>query len=214
MGGKRTAQKRTQMTLQDLRKRSGLTQQALARRAGVLNSQIGAAETGARNLSTDVAEKSARVLGVDPVRLMISHNTAALKARVEAGEEGPIRALNLAKMLVQLLDEGALEPKHRSLAKRAASELLSLVEGHMPTGERTVEVAAKSAESTTAGPRSMNDYLGRDGLGQVRPLGSAPEAATKSAGGPQLGQDDNEWDAPGPRVDQGGLGRDAFGRVV
>lgn len=204
---------RTQRTLRVLREQAGISQRKLAATAGVDRAQLGRIESGTQTLSSGVAEKSARVLGVDAVELMISHNFAAIKGRVEAGEEGPTRALNLARMLVRMLEEGALGPKHRILAKRSASELLSLVEGHMPTGERTVEVAAKSAGGG-AGRQTINEVLGRDGLGKPRRGGSGSEAATKSAGGPQLGQDDNEWDAPGPRVDQSRLGRDTFGRVV
>lgn len=196
----------TQLTLQELRRQAGISQRKLAAQAGVDRANLVRAESGVSTLSPEVAMKSAQVLGVDGVQLMIEHNTGLIKSRVESGEEGPLRALNLSKTLLQLIEDDSLEPKHRKMAKEAASELLALVEKHIGE-DRNRTIGAASEEET-------NLSLNRDSRG--RPI-SEREAeqrrADRDAGiWNELGQDDPEWDAEGPRIDQGELGRDKHGR--
>lgn len=52
--------------VRQLRKARGLTQQALAARAGMDYKYVGAVERGERNLTLDNVERLVRALGVDP----------------------------------------------------------------------------------------------------------------------------------------------------
>lgn len=200
MGASRT----TMLTLRAMRARAGISQKKLAAQAGVPSSLIAEAETGKSTLSPDVAMKSAQVLGVDGVMLMIDHNTATIRSRIEAGEEGPVRALRLAKTLVQMLEDGSLDRSQSKAARGAVSELLALVNEHMPP-----ESAAHYEEDT-------NLSLQRDTHG--RPI-KADEAEQR-----RESRDAGVWDAlgsddPGSRASaevhrdlMDDLGRDSAGR--
>lgn len=204
---------RTQLTLQALRKRSNLSQNALAAKSQIPRSIIVESEGGKRDLTSEVAMKAAPVLGVDAVRLLIEHNTAAIKRRIDAGTEGPTKAANLARMLVQLLEEGSMNQSQRMAARAAVKELLDILEEHAGT-KGTVDVATKSGTATAE--EDMDLFLHRDTAGRPISEREANQRREDRAAGvwDRVGEDDPEWDADGPQTDQGSLGRDKWGRVV
>ncbi|WP_281859109.1 helix-turn-helix domain-containing protein [Litoreibacter halocynthiae] len=54
----------------DRRKSVGLSQENLARRAGISRAYVGRIENARHSVSTDTLEKIARALGIDPVKLL------------------------------------------------------------------------------------------------------------------------------------------------
>lgn len=207
----------TQNTLQELRKRAGISQRKLAAKADVDRAQIVNAESGAKTISLDVAMKSARVLGeIDGVRLYIEQNTYAIKSRVEAGEEGPGRALTLLQSLARLLTKGNMSTAQQNAARAAVKELLALVEGNMPDGSpRTIDAATKSGTASGATEEDTNLFLGRSASGRALSDREAGQRREDSAAGvwKELGTDDPNMDADGPPIDQDELGRDDYGNV-
>lgn len=58
--------------LHELRRASGLSQEALAARCGLHRTYIGAVERGERNVTLQTLEKIAAGLGVDPLDLLLA----------------------------------------------------------------------------------------------------------------------------------------------
>jgi transcriptional regulator with XRE-family HTH domain len=146
---------RTRDTLRTLRRRRGLTQAQLAAKSGVSRTQITDAESGARSLSSEAARKLAPALGGDWLGLYLTSNITALKARVQGGQERPVRAASLARTLVEILQTDDLSPSQRRTLREGLEELVDFVEG----------VAQERGSGTLAGlappSRAAEDSVGR-----------------------------------------------------
>jgi transcriptional regulator with XRE-family HTH domain len=114
--------------LRDLRLRQGLSQSQLAAKSGVARTLLVEAEGGTRTLSVEACLKSAPHLGIDAIGLYLSQTIPALKASIRSGKEPPIRAANVAKALVAVIETGELSDQQRKAARRAVEELVALVE--------------------------------------------------------------------------------------
>lgn len=118
-----------------------LSQDQLAIKSGVPQSRIAEAESGARPLSVLSAQKLAPALGSDWLGLYLDNNVAAIKARTESGQERPVKAANVARAIIEIIESGQLSADQRKAAREAVEELVTLVE----------EAAERSGAGTLAG---------------------------------------------------------------
>lgn len=145
--------------LRELRKQKGLGVRALAQKSGVAAPSITRFEKGERLITADAAQKLARGLGVDSLALSLAHNLAVLQQKMAAGEEGPRRAVSLARTLLETLENGEISRKQTKTITEALEQLVAILEAHRP---REL-IMAKSAD---------DDYeaqmlaLGRNVFGQ------------------------------------------------
>lgn len=97
--------------IRQLRKAAGLTQERLARKAGMDYKYLGSVERGERNVTLESLERIVRALGVEPYELFAFG--AGAKAPAKAGED----------MLVQLVRRS--DPSVRPLIVDVVQSLLS-----------------------------------------------------------------------------------------
>jgi transcriptional regulator with XRE-family HTH domain len=113
--------------LRELRTLRGWSQERLALKSGVPGPSVTRFETGERLITADAAEKMARSLGVDSLALSLAHNLAVLKQRLNDGREGPRRALNLARTLLETLERNDLSDKQAEIVAGALESLQAMI---------------------------------------------------------------------------------------
>ena len=138
-----------------IREDQGIGMAQLARKSGVQLPDLSKTESGNRPLSAEMALKTGRVLGVDPVILSIAHNAGAIKARIESGQDSPRRAAILATSLLRMLEAGELTGQQSRTARSVVVELVNLLEDR-----------AKSAAGGTLEHEELMDSLDRDLMGR------------------------------------------------
>src|SRR5215208_1554379 len=111
----------------ELRTLRGWSQEQLALRSGVPGPSVTRFETGERLITADAAEKMARSLGVDSLALSLAHNLAVLKQRMDDGREGPGRAVNLARTLLETLERNDLSDKQAEIIAKALEALQAMI---------------------------------------------------------------------------------------
>lgn len=211
MGGKDPEVERTRAALKMMRQRAGLSQRQLERATGgaLKSATLAQIETGRRLMSSEMATKAAPALGTDALSLLVASNAAAIKARMDRGEEGPVRARRLLVEIRDLLEGEELTPQqHRHLLDSAGvlATLLERAKGAGETPEDRLEriERASATQQRRRGPEAntlseraeMNDALDRDYAGRRMPQemerrrraeksdgepNGEPEAATKQS---------------------------------
>lgn len=209
----------TETVLRALRQRRGESMSGVARKSGVDLSLLSHIESGRRLMSGDVALKSAGVLGVDPVLLSIAHNTAALKARVESGQDPPQRAATLATALLRMLEGGELSDEQQRAARSAVVELVKLIEEHATSAGTLADLARSSVPGGGTAPSetpdreteygALMDALDRDIRGRrKKPRRGGDAVDLDMSGFPESG----EYARKSGTTTYEELGRDSFGR--
>jgi len=111
--------------VREARVRQGLTQQELARRAGMHPAYVGGVERGQRNVTLEVVERLARALGVAAAELMVEPGAPAAQARFHA------------------LAARARDPAHVALALDVAGYLLERLNQWAALGQAAAEPPAR-----------------------------------------------------------------------
>jgi transcriptional regulator with XRE-family HTH domain len=106
--------------LRALRRRQSLTQQELARRAGVDRATISQIENGRENPRTDTVLRLARVLGVGPADLW----AGPAPGSGAHGEEGEGRLREHAALRYEPVERGELHPGLRELLEDDRTRLM------------------------------------------------------------------------------------------
>jgi transcriptional regulator with XRE-family HTH domain len=113
--------------LRELRTQRGWSQERLALISGVPGPSVTRFETGERLITADAAEKMAGSLGVDSLALSLAHNLAVLKQRMDDGREGPGRAGNLARTLLETLERNDLTDRQAEIVAKALEALQAMI---------------------------------------------------------------------------------------
>lgn len=184
---------KAQSALRELRTRYRLTKTRLATKSGVPLSIVSEIEGGTRAMTVETALKTAPHLGTDPVALYLASTIPAIKAAVETGEESPVRAANVARSLVQAIEDGNLTASQRMTVRTGIEQLLQIVES-----------AASKQRPGTLGS------LVRRTSGQTYPLDPPQRDLEDGAGRPPF---NTARDAEQSAETYEALGRDALGRA-
>ena len=97
--------------IQTLRKAAGLTQLELADKVGTYYKYLSYIESGRKNISTEMVERIAKALGVEPYELFVYDKPGR-------GESAPAEEKALRKLLL------GVDPKVRSIALELMQSLL------------------------------------------------------------------------------------------
>lgn len=161
MGGKDPDVEQTRAALKAMRQRAGLSQRQLERATGgaLKSATLAQIETGRRLMSSEMATKAAPALGTDALSLLVSSNAAAIKARMDRGEEGPVRAHRLLVEIQEILaDKGLTKEQERHLLDAAGvlATLLERAKGAGETPEDRLERIERASAIKQAPTKSRN----------------------------------------------------------
>lgn len=177
--------------LATLRAEHGLTQAALASKAGVAQGYISEVEAGKKRLSAPAAEKVGRTLGVEPGVLLMSVRMGALMTALETGEaRGPLTQEIVACMALisENLPDGSLKQLLMATMTEALQDAVKRDKEGAPAQQPQaaspqLQVATKTRRNPSrdqwgrrveedAEPKAAlksHDGITRDGLGRKRP---------------------------------------------
>lgn len=150
--------------LRELRTLRGWSQERLALKSGVPGPSVTRFETGERLITADAAQKMAGPLGVDSLALSLAHNLAVLKQRMNHGREGPERAVNLARTLLETLERNDLTDQQAEIIAKALVGLQVMIRNSSRSSD-----AYKNADSGSDYEVQML-ALGRDVFGRKLPM--------------------------------------------
>jgi transcriptional regulator with XRE-family HTH domain len=156
-----------------LRRLRGLSQRALATKAGLSPSRVAEAETGTRPLSVDAATKAAGVLGVDSISLYLECAVRSIKSGIETGEERPIKAPAIARALLMILQEGNLTRAQEGAVRSAVQQLVDLA-SETAEKQRAGSLGSlvrrrRDSSATKSSTGGIYAALGRDNFGRKLP---------------------------------------------
>jgi transcriptional regulator with XRE-family HTH domain len=149
-----------------MRRRRGLSQEALARKAGVSAYTVRGWESGRSAPSLGYAAKAGDALGMSAVGLLVGHVLTKAEADAEAGEVDGATLLKSAARFLQLAGQADDSDDSAALLE-GAEVLVGIASGSSASGDAAMKSSADGGEGLAerdAWGRSVNKLFGDQAL--------------------------------------------------